>query len=165
MYEAYKYDLRHQTINNGAATLTAKFTVPGSSTYYLSITVPEGRKFYLYDRTLSLDEGSYDIDVCSADSFTAGETTNTTNTPLNSDAASSVQTVLTYGAANVVNPVVREYGIRDTGTGVGTARARGAVGTQGVFKVLTGSSLLRIIKNDAGNSRATIRLICWEEAV
>lgn len=164
LYEGYKYDIRHQTLNNGAATLSAKFTVPGEDTYYLSITVPEGRKFYLYDRVLTLEEGNYDIDVVTADSFTAGATVNTTNTPLNSEAATSVQTVLTYGVTNVVNPVVREYGIEDTGTGQGNSRARGAVGVQGVFKVFTGSSLLRITKNDSGDARGAIQLICWEEA-
>jgi len=59
--------------------------------------------------------------------------------------------------------VVREFGFADTGTEqTGQARSGGTTSVEGVIKILSGPSILRVRKTGTGTFTANLVYVAWE---
>ena len=160
-----RYDVLTETIVNGATLLSRRSEVT-TEFYYYGFVVPSGREFILFDRTLTVGQGAYEIDtLTNPDGFTGG--TLALNTPLRAGSTSSVTTELYAGVTptNVGNATLRDEDFIDNGLGIGSGRSSGGARQDGVLRIFGAGStgLLRVRRRQAENYTATIRIFCWEQ--
>ena len=158
-----QFDTFWQTAYNGAVEISLR-TVGNleGATYYYGFDVPVGRMFVLYSRALTLTEGRYYIDVVTAaDGFTGGTLALKNN--LRSGAGMTVQTNLYGGVTPSGAITVRTNGLVDNGVGQGSSISGGGTASEGVIKMFTGASMLRVEQAiGSGPWDANIDLIAWE---
>lgn len=156
------YSLKYQTIHNGAVIISVRSSGVDTSPYYLGLSVPEGRKLFLFHRDLSITEGNYNVDVVfAADGFTGGSIG--PKFPLNDTAPNNVQSDLYAGVIPSGTITERYLGMIDTGVDVGAGRSGGASGTEEVLQVYTGNPMIRIDRLSTDPYRVVVQLIAWEE--
>lgn len=164
-----RYSLLRQTVANGAVEFGKRTAVAeGVSTqplyYYLQI--PPGRRFFLWQRSLTLTEGRYTVDLVSVDSVSGGVEAYKTN--LSQGDGDTVQTKLFANVTVTGTPqVIMELPLVDTGTSqTGQARVGGAAANDMVLKSFTGDGapvLIRVQRTELGAYTSSIELIAWEE--
>jgi hypothetical protein len=168
----YRYSLLRQTVENGAVEMTKRVQVSEANSanpLYFALDIPEGRRFYIWNRDLRLTQGRYTVDLVRFPSgFTGG--VDAFSARLYQNGADTVTTALRCNVTPV-NPgegvVVAELPLVDTGTTVGQARAAGAASIDGALKSYTGDGdpvLIRVQRTESGAYTASILLIAWEEA-
>jgi hypothetical protein len=159
-----RYSLLNETINNGASILSIRLTGLAAETdHHFVIDIPAGKELALFNRDLTVTEGMYNVDAISVDSIDLSTgVTNGITAPLNKVTGVSVDTVLRHKEGGAVNPVVREFGFIDTGDAIGAARAGGSSSVEGVIKILSGPSILRVRKVGAGTFTANLLFVVWE---
>jgi hypothetical protein len=159
-----QYSLLEQTIKNGASILSIRMTGLAAETdHHFVIDIPAGKELALFNRDLVVTEGMYNVDAISVDSIdlSTGVTDGVT-APLNKVVGTSVDTVLRHKAGGAVNAVVREFGFVDTGDAIGAARSGGTSSTEGVIKILSGPSILRVRKVNEGTFTTNLVFVVWE---
>jgi len=70
-----RYSLLRQTVVNGAVEFgkrTAVSNANSTSPLYYYLDIPEGRRFFLWQRQLFLTQGRYTVDLVSVDSVSGG---------------------------------------------------------------------------------------------
>lgn len=156
------FNPRYQTVMNGAALLSRTVDVT-TQNYYFGLTVPAGREFILFSRTLTLGEGAYQIDaVTCPEGFTGG--TASYKTTLRAGATPTVGSVLYCGVTPSGELTIRDQDYIDSGTGVGSARASASTESEGLLRIFGAGStgILRVTRMQEVNYKATIRMVCWE---
>jgi hypothetical protein len=161
-----KYSLLDQTINNGASILSIRMEALAALTdHHFVIDIPAGKELALFNRQLDVSEGRYFVDAISVDSIDLSTgVTNGLTAPLNKVSGLAADTVVRHKAGGAVNPVVREFGFVDTGVAIGAARSGGSSSVEGVIKILSGPSILRVRKTDTGTFTANLVFVVWEYA-
>jgi len=159
-----KYSLLNETVNNGASILSIRIASLAANTdHHFVIDIPEGKNIALFSRELTLTEGIYQVDAIAVDSIDLSTgVTNGLTAPLNKVSGLSVTTTLKHKAGGATNPVVREFGFVDTGDSLGAARSGGTSAISGVIKILSGASILRVRKINAGTFTANLVFVVWE---
>jgi hypothetical protein len=159
-----RYSLLNETVNNGASILSIRLeNLAATTDHHFVIDIPAGKELVLFNRQLDVSEGRYFIDAISVDSIdlSTGVTDGLT-APLNKVSGMAANTVLRHKAGGAVNPVVREFGFVDTGVAIGAARSGGSSSVEGVIKILSGPSILRVRKTDTGTFTANLVFVVWE---
>lgn len=163
-----RYNLMRQTVQNGAVEFGKRTTidsVDSEDPLYYHLSIPPGRRFYLWQRILRLTEGTYNVDLVTVDSVSGGVPA--FKSTLSQGATPSVQTELLTNVDITGNPVViMELARVDTGNAVGTARVGGAADSDNVLKSFTNGStpvLIRVQKLESGEFTSSISLVAWEE--
>jgi len=159
-----KYDLLNETVNNGASILSIRLEGLAATTdHHFVIDIPEGKQLVLFNRQLDVSEGRYFVDAISVTSIdlTTG-VTNGITAPLNKVTGNAAGTILRHRAGGATGSVVREFGFIDTGVAIGAARSGGSSSVEGVVKILSGPSILRVRKTDTGVFTANLVFIAWE---
>jgi hypothetical protein len=159
-----RYSLLSETINNGASILSIRLTgLETGTNHHFVIDIPEGKELVLFNRALTLTEGTYNVDAIAVDSIdlSTGVTEGAT-APLNKVSGMTAATTLKHKAGGATGAVVREFGFVDTGTAVGAARSGGTTAVEGVIKVLSGPSILSVRKTNAGTFTANLVFVVWE---
>lgn len=164
LYPAADLKLTSQIMEGNASILSLRMkNLSDSTPHYFVIDIPVGKYLYLNERILTLSQGMYDIDAIAVDSIDLSGATNGITAPLDKVNGFPCETILRHTTNTPVNPIVREYGYIDTGTGqTGQARAAGTTGSQGVLKRLSGLSILRITKIGTGDFTCNIVYSAWE---
>ncbi len=164
----YKYNLLRQTIENGAVEFGKRCPVlsaVSTTGYFYGLTVPEGRRLYIWRRDLELTEGRYEVDYMQyPDGFTGG--VEAYKQTLTGGATPSVTAQIFCGVTPVgAGTVIMETPLIDTGTAqTGQARAGGAGSIEGVLKSFTGDTvLIRVRRTEAANFTSSLSVIAWED--
>lgn len=160
-----RFSLLNETVNNGASILSIRMNNLAALTdHHFVIDIPAGKNLVLHTRNLTLSEGRYEVDAIAVTSvdLTTG-VTNGVTAPLNKVSGMAASTVLRHRVGGVTGAVVREYGFADTGSvQTGQARAGGTTATEGVIKILSGPSILRVRKTTEGAFTANLVYVAWE---
>ena len=159
-----KYDLLNETVNNGASILSIRLEGLAALTdHHFVIDIPDGKQFVLFNRQLDVSEGRYFVDAITvtAIDLTTG-VTNGITAPLNKVTGNAATTILRHKAGGATGSVVREFGFIDTGAALGGSRAGGSSSVEGVVKILSGPSILRVRKTNEGAFTANLVFIAWE---
>lgn len=159
-----QYSLISRTAAGGAAILSRTVSIT-TEYYYFALSVPAGREFVLFDRSLTLGAGAYEVDVASfPDGYTGGVAAY--NAPLNATESSDVQSTLWCGATPVNAGVftIRDQDYVDTGEQHGSGRVNAGASKDGGLRIYPAGSLtmLRIRRLQAVDYTANIRIFCWE---
>ena len=163
----HRYSLLTQTIKNGAVEFGRRCVVSqanSTSRYYYGLSIPAGRRLYIWQRVLEVTEGVYEVDlVDSPGGFTGGN--QAFKKPLSQGADMSVQTELLCGVTPSGDvETVFQFPLIDTGSAIGSGRAGGAADVEGTLKTFTeGNVLIAIRRTAAGQYTSSIGLIAWEE--
>ena len=158
-----QFDTLWQTATNGAVEISLRTTgIAEGATYYYGFDVPVGRMFVLYSRSLTLTEGRYHIDVVTAENGFTGGTLALKNN-LRSGSDMTVQTDLYGGVTPSGALTVRTNALSDNGVGQGSSISSGGTASEGVIKMFTGASMLRVDQViGSGPWDTNIDLIAWE---
>lgn len=162
------YSVLCNTLNNGASVLSLRAeNLAGQTDHYFIFDVPAGRQLVLYSRDLNMSEGSYYVDALSADTVDLTNPLHESITgTLNWKNPTTVQSKVYHKTTGVSGVTVREQSFVDSGTGVGSARASGALSIEKVFKVIVGRGILRVRKIDSADTfTANLSYIVWEEDI
>jgi hypothetical protein len=158
-----RYDLLNQTINCCASIISIRLeNLAATTDHYFLLDIPEGKNLALFNRQLVVSEGRYLVDAVSVDAINLTGANLGVTAPLNKVSGLTVTTELKHVAGGATNPVVREFGFIDTGTAIGAGRAGGTSSVEGVVKILSGLSPLRVRKTNTGAFSANLVFIAWE---
>lgn len=164
----YTYNLLRQTIENGAVEFGKRCPVASAVSttgYFYGLTVPEGRKLFIWRRDIEVTQGRYEVDyMLYPDGFTGG--TLAFKQTLSAGATSSVTAQIYCGVTPVGSgTVLMELPFIDTGTAqTGQARAGGAGSVDGLLKVFTGDTvLIRVRRTEAADFTSSLNVIAWED--
>ena len=160
-----RYDPQWQTVRNGASRFSGRRREIDQETYWVGIEVPEGRRLVVWSDALKLSENEYDIDIFDApDGFTGG--TEGVKRKLAEGDGDAVSSTIWFGVTptNEATHELRLEDFIDTGNIQGRGRPTVSPTTDNTFQVLTQSSLIRITRQDAGQSYVlSYRAVVWED--
>lgn len=134
--------------------------------YYFGLSVASGKTFFLDNRSLTLTQGAYRVDVLAAPhGFTGGaamlkSTFRVGVTPV-------PETNVYYGVTpvSVSGLILVEEDYVDSGSGIGSSRATGAVAEIAALKIFPENtkSILRVQRQQTSVFSMNLQLIAWEE--
>lgn len=168
-----RYSLLHQTVTNGAVEITKRTTIleaDSADPFYYYLSIPEGRRFYLWQRQLSLTEGRYMVDLVRFPSGVTGGEVGYKSTLAQAGSATVGTDLLAGVTPNVPGEgvVVSEQALVDSGAGIGSSIAQSASTSEGVLKTFISTPepvLIRITRTTVGEYISSITLIAWEEDI
>ena len=158
-----RYSLLAQTINCCASIISIRLeNLAATTDHYFVLDIPEGKNLALFNRQLVVSEGRYFVDAVSVDSIDLTSANLGIAAPFNKVSGLTVTTTLNHVTNTATNPIVREFGFIDTGTAIGSGRSGGTSSVEGVIKILSGLSPLRVRKTDTGAFSANLVFVGWE---
>lgn len=156
-----KFDIKAQTIDNGAAEFSARFTVAGTTTYNIGFHVPEGRVLVLFYRDLFLPEGAYQVDSVNA-TWDTGTGSDLIVGTLDDRCDCPVQSTMRHGVTITGSETLRKSVGFDAGSQPGAGRPPAALDADDVIRVVTEDTVLKIIKTDGGDALCSVVYAAWE---
>lgn len=159
------YDVKWQSVNNGAGRLSGRRRDVNQDTYWIGIDVPEGRELIVWADAIKLSENEYDLDVYDApDGFTGG--TVGVFRCLCGNGVDTVQSRVFFGVTptDTGTHIHKLEDYIDVGQLQGPGRpAAGTIG-EGAFQILTVPTLIRLNRQTGGGPYVvSYRAVVWEQ--
>lgn len=151
------YDIKYETVFNGASVLSCRFNVAATSTVYVVIEVAANRQLVIFDKIIDLTEGKYTADVYKVVSYGSAQQSVYAKSPLNTASQTAVQSNMIVDPASVVLGDVLQYDIALASKNTDTLKK------QDVFKMHKDSVAYEFTKLDTGTGTVNLTLLCWEQ--
>ena len=158
------YDVKYETIFNGALILTSVITATQETDTYIGISVPEGKELVLFDSSILLNNGTFLISKYNG-VFTDG--TPFLRNPLRFGQFVDFDSTFNVGVAPSGTQTLVEQAVITTSTNSGSKAEFGGTSNAHVFKILpNGTNYVVRIQRLSGSGAYNVGLewICWESS-